>query len=306
MATPASAVALGLLAVVAFSFSFPMTRVADQTLNPLVVGFGRGALGGVVAVAILIVGRATRPTRVELPSLLFVAGGVVIGFPVLTSLALQTVDAAHGSVINGILPLATGLVAVLLTKERRPREFWIAGVVGSLAVVAFAFRHGAGGLQGADLLLLAAVVLGALGYAHGGRLARHRPSWQVICWGLALALPVTVVGFGSAATAHGFAPSPASLGALLYLALISQVIGFFAWYHALAVGGIARIGQLQLIQSPLSLVWASLLLGEVLEPGAVLTMAVVLVAVVAGQRASQRASPRPASIDVRVVAPSLR
>ena len=275
---------LGALGVLGFSFSLPATRLAVADLDPWLVAFGRAVVAGALSLALLAATRAPRPTRRQVRSLAVVALGVVVGFPLFTSLALHRLPAAHGAVVVGMLPAVTAIAAVLRAGERPTRAFWLASGAGLAAVMAFALTQGGGGLSSADLELLAAVVLCALGYAEGGRLARELGGARTICWALVLALPVTVVVAGAAlATAGAHASATAWLG-FSYVSVVSMFLAFFAWYAGLARGGVAKIGQVQLGQPVLGLVWAALILGEHVGPATAAAALAVLVCVVATQR----------------------
>ncbi len=279
--------ALGALGILAFSFSLPATKLAVADLDPWFVAFGRAAVAGLLALAVVVVGRAPRPSAAQWRALVLVALGVVVGFPLLTSIALRDLPSAHGAVVIAVLPAATAVMAVLRAGERPSLPFWLASAAGLVAVVAFAATRGAGGIEPADGLLLAAVVVCALGYAEGGRLARDLGGTRTICWALVLALPLSV----AAAAASGAPAEPgAGVGAtawlgFAYVSLFSMFLGFFAWYAGLARGGVARIGQVQLAQPVLTLAWSALLLGEVVGAGEAIAAAAVLACVVATQRA---------------------
>ncbi len=277
---------LGGLGVLAFSFSYPATRLAVVDLDPLFVSFGRAAVAGLLAVVYLVAVRAPRPTPVQWRSLFIVAAFVVVAFPTLTGIALQAKTSAHVAVITALMPAATAVAAVLRAGERPSRTFWLAAAAGAVAVTLFAFSQGAGGLDADDLLLLVAVVIIGIGYAEGGALSRTLGGARTICWALLLALPLTipvmlVVG---ARTDLGAVQPPAWFG-FLYVSLFSMFLGFFAWYGGLARGGVARIGQVQLAQPLLTLLFAVLVLGETVTPATLLTAIVVLACVVATQRA---------------------
>jgi drug/metabolite transporter (DMT)-like permease len=275
---------LGALGVLGFSFSLPATRLAVADLDPFLVAFGRATVAALLAVAVLAGGRAPRPTAEQVRSLLVVAAGVVVGFPLLTSLALEHVPAAHGVVVVGLLPAATAVAAVMRGGERPTRAFWVASAAGLVAVVAFAATRGGAGLQAADVELLGAVVVCAFGYAEGGRLSRTLGGARTICWALVLSLPLTVpVAVGTLAAHGAHAGATAWLG-FAYVSLISMFLGFFAWYAGLARGGIAKIGQVQLAQPVLSLLWAAAILGEHVGAATALTALVVLACVAATQR----------------------
>jgi drug/metabolite transporter (DMT)-like permease len=291
--------AWGALGVAIFSFSFPATRLAVDGIDPFVVGLGRAVVAAALAAVVLLVTRAPRPRREHWPRLAVVALGVVVGFPLLTALALQDVPAAHGSVVIGILPAATAVMAVLRAGERPGLPFWAASAAGLAAVVAFALSRGAGSLHVADLELLLGAVLCGLGYAEGGALARELGGPQVICWALLLAAPVLVpVVAVIAAGADLHASASAWLG-FAYVSVFSMFLGFFAWYRGLALGGVARVGQVQLAQPVLSLGWAALLLGEAVGPGTLLTAGAVLACMAGTQRAraggTGRRRPVPAA-----------
>jgi drug/metabolite transporter (DMT)-like permease len=219
--------------------------------------------------------------------------GVILGFPVATSIGLQTVPAAHGAVVVGLLPLASALFATWLGGERPSARFWLWAVAGSLVVLVFAWRHGGGALARGDLWLLLAVALGGLGYAEGGRLARSLGGPAVICWALVLAAPVLALPVAWLAGRQAWPVSGATWGAFAYLALVSQWLGFFAWYRGLALGGVARVGQAQLLQVFLTIAAAAAVFGEAVAPSTWVYAALVAVAVALGRRAGV-ASPSAA------------
>jgi drug/metabolite transporter (DMT)-like permease len=279
--------AWGLLGVAIFSFSLPATRLAVEGLDPWVVGLGRALVAAALGAAFLAVTRSPRPRPEHWPRLAVVAAGVVVGFPVLSALALRDVPSAHGAIVIGVLPAATAVWAVLRAGERPGAAFWLASAAGFTAVVIFAATRGAGGLQAADLELLAGVVLCGLGYAEGGALARELGGPQVICWALLLSAPVLlpvvagVVAFGGA-DLH--ASADAWLG-FAYVSLFSMFLGFFAWYRGLALGGVARVGQVQLAQPVMTLGLSAILLGEAVGPATLVAAAAVLACVAGTQRA---------------------
>ncbi len=254
------------LGVLSFSLTLPMTRIAAPLMGGFTVGIGRAILAAALAGLVLYIRRERLPERKHWLGLALVALGCVFVFPVLSSLALQFVDSSHGSVFNGLLPAATALVAVLLTKERPHWTFWIVCAAGVLAAVLYGISRGAGQLQLGDLLMLAAVCAGAIGYVEGGRLAREMEGWRVISWALVLSLPVLIAVFPVALSSHSFTPTPMAWLAFMYVGAFSMFLGFFAWYKGLAMGSIAKTGQVQLVQTPLTLLWSGLLLGEYLDP----------------------------------------
>ena len=254
----------GLLGVAAFSFTVPFTRVAVAGLPPLFIGSGRAVVAAILAACALALTRQRRPRGAQWARVAVVAVGVVAGFPLLTSFALSSVPASHGAVVIALLPAATATMAVLRGHERPPVTFWVITGVGALAAIAFASAQsgGMGGLHQADLLLFGAVVAAAIGYAEGGLLARELGAWQTVSWALVLASPV-MVGLAAFSMA-GQPPSatPIEWAAFAYLGIVSMFLGFFAWYHGLAIGPMAQVSQVQLIQPVLSISWAGLLLGE--------------------------------------------
>ncbi|NSY17843.1 DMT family transporter [Neorhizobium sp. AL 9.2.2] len=273
----------GMIGVVIFSGSLPATRVAVTQFDPVFLTVARAAIAGILALCILLVFREKWPSRRDLVSLVVIALGVVVGFPLLTALALQHVTSAHSIVFIALLPLATACFAVLRGGERPRRAFWIFAIAGSACVAGFALSQGVMASPYGDGMMLAAVLVCGLGYAEGGRLSRTLGGWQVICWALVLSLPVMVV-----ITLTQLPPDfsairmPAWLG-LGYVSLFSMLIGFIFWYRGLAQGGIAAVGQLQLTQPFFGLVLASLLPGESISPMMIaVTLAVILC--VAGAR----------------------
>ncbi len=276
---------LGALGVALFSFSLPATRLAVADLDPWFVAFGRAAVAGLLAIAVLAATRAPLPTARQWRSLVIVSAGVVVGFPLFTSLALQSVPSGHGAVVIGVLPAMTAVAAVVRAGEREPLRFWLAAAAGFLAVVAFALARGAGGLSLGDLYMLLGVIACGFGYAEGGVLSRELGGARTICWALILTLLPTMaialaVGPGSAASTDAW------LG-FAYVSVISMFLGFFAWYAGLARGGIARIGQIQLAQPVMTLSWAALVLSEHVGAFDIVTAIVVLACVVATQRARE-------------------
>jgi drug/metabolite transporter (DMT)-like permease len=238
--------------------------LAVEALSPLFVGSARAAIAAVLAAFALALTRQRAPRGMQWVRLAVVAGGIVVGFPLLTSFALTTAPATHGAVVIALLPAATASAAVLRAGERPPLAFWVITAVGALAAIVFAFTQsgGFGQLHWADLLLLGAVAAAAVGYAEGGLLARELGSWQTVSWALILASPLMVLL--TAVSAAGQPPSGAAVhwAALAYLGIVSMFLGFIAWYRGLAIGPMARVSQIQLIQPVLSICWAGLLLGE--------------------------------------------
>ncbi len=264
---------MGFLGIVIFSVTLPMTRLAVGTpeapqMSGLFIAMGRATVAAVLSAALLFFTRAPWPARADWLPLAVTAGGVVFGFPLLTSVAMRHVEAMHASVIVGVLPLATAAVGALLHRQRPSTGFWLCAAVGSALVVVFAvLRSGQASsmiaISFADLLLLAAMLCAAVGYCYGGKLAGHMRAEHVICWALLLSLPLTLPLAVLSWPDHAVKPI-AWLG-FAYLAVFSMWLGFFAWYRGLALGGAVRVSQVQLVQPFLSMLFAVPLLGEKLD-----------------------------------------
>ena len=254
----------GLVGVAAFSFTVPFTRVAVGGLSPLFIGSGRAVIAAVLAALALSITRQPLPRRGQWVRLGIVAGGVVVGFPMLTSYALTTTPASHGAVVIALLPAATAVMAVLRTHERPARSFWMFAALGAVAAVVFAILQGGGlgHLRWSDLLLFGAVLAAAVGYAEGGLLARELGSWQTVSWALVLASPLMVTLAGVSLLRQPPSATPEQWLAFAYLAVVSMFLGFFAWYRGLAIGPMAQVSQVQLVQPVMSIAWAALLLHE--------------------------------------------
>ncbi|MBB6179451.1 DMT family transporter [Pseudorhizobium flavum] len=267
----------GFLGVVIFSGSLPATRVAVADFHPLFLTGARAAIAGLLAILLLAAFGEKRPVRTDLLPLAVVALGVVVGFPLLTALALEHVTAAHSIVFVGLLPLATALFGVFRAGERPKPAFWLFSCLGSALVAGFALKDGLTTSTTGDMLMLAAILACGLGYAEGARLSRRLGGWQVISWALVLSLPVMVaLAVATVPPTLETTGGPAWLG-LAYVSVFSMLVGFVFWYRGLALGGIAGVGQLQLLQPFLGLALAATLLGEAVSPAMLaITLAVIL------------------------------
>ncbi|MGN6669719.1 MAG: DMT family transporter [Trinickia sp.] len=283
---------LGLVGVIIFSLTLPMTHVVVQEFNPVLNGLGRALAASVPAAALLVWRRERLPNRAQIKGLAVTALGVIVAFPVLSAWAMKTVPASHGALVNGLQPLFVAIYAAWLSRERPSPAFWVSAAVGSALVTGYALHMGGGALQAGDLFMLAAVAVGALGYAEGARVARELGGWQTICWALVLAAPLLVVPVAWLGWQQHLAhPAPFALRTWLafgYVALFSQFIGFFAWYAGLAMGGIARVGQVQLLQIFFTIAFASLFFGETVAPSTWLFAAAVIGTVMLGRKAAVR------------------
>ena len=274
----------GALGVLIFALTLPMTRLAvgdasAPQLPPAFVTAGRAAVAGVLSLAYLLAVRAPWPAQRQVPALAVSALGTVLGFPLFIALALREVDAMHAAVVTGVLPLGTAVVAALVLRQRPSPSFWACALLGTALVMAFAAWSGSGRLTLADGYLLAAVLSAAIGYVGGAKVAAVMPAQHVICWVLVGSLPFTAPAMWAT-----WPTQPASTSAWVgfaYAAVFSMWLGFFAWYRGLALGGVVRVSQVQLMQPFLALLFAVPVLGEKLEPMtlgfALAVMAVVFV-----------------------------
>lgn len=252
----------GLIGVIIFSASLPATRVAVGGFTPLFLTSARAVIAALLGAGLLLALRQRQPSRKDLGALAIVALGVVIGFPLLTALALQHITAARSIVFIGLLPLATALFGVLRGGERPRPAFWLFSAVGAACVAGFALANSAATSLEGDAFMVAAVLLCGLGYAEGARLSRRLGGWQVISWALLVALPaMAVLALATLPDSWTGIGMPAWLG-LAYVSVFSMLVGFVFWYRGLALGGIAGVGQLQLLQPFFGLALAGLLLGE--------------------------------------------
>ncbi|MFJ6409240.1 DMT family transporter [Streptomyces hydrogenans] len=276
---------LALLGVVSFSLTFPSTVWGLESFGPWSLVAVRSTLAALIAGVFLLGGRVSPPDRRHWAGLAVVAGGVVVGFPLLTTLALQTSTSSHAAVVVGLLPLTTAAFAAVRTGRRPSRAFWLAAVAGAAVVIAFTVQQSGGALSAGDLYLFGALLVCAAGYTEGGRLARLMPGWQVIGWALVFCLPLM-----APASAVALALEPVRLTAhgvvgLVWVAAGSTFFGLYVWYRGMATIGIPRASQLQLAQPLLTLFWSVFLLGESLPLAAPVAAVGVLVCIAVTQRA---------------------
>lgn len=278
----------GLIGVAIFSGSLPATRAAVAGLDPLFLTFTRASIAGLLSLGLILALRQRWPARGDLLPLAVVSLGVVVGFPLMTALALRGVSAAHALVVVGLLPLSTALFGVLRAGDRPRPAFWLFAAVGSAIVGAYALAGAPGGVSGHDGFLLVGVVVCGLGYAEGGRLSRRLGGWQVICWALVLSLPAMLPLALATAPADWQGVDRPVLFGLAYVSLFSMLIGFIFWYRGLAEGGVAAVGQIQLLQPFLGLGVAALLLHEPVSASMLAATAAVLACVVGARRSALR------------------
>ncbi|MER6270415.1 DMT family transporter [Streptomyces sp900105755] len=272
------------LGVVAFSLTFPATAWGLEGFGPWALVAVRSVLAAAMAGCCLLFLRVRLPERRHWAGLAVVAAGVVLGFPLLTTLALETSTTSHAAVVVGLLPLTTALFSALRMGIRPSRTFWAAALAGAVAVLAFTVAQSGGALTAADGYLFAALVVCAAGYTEGGRLARIMPGWQVIGWALVGCLPLTVPAAVLALSYEPVVWNAHGVAGVLWVAAGSQFLGLVVWYRGMAAVGIPKASQLQLAQPLLTLVWSVLLLGEHLTAAAPLTAAAVLVCIAVTQR----------------------
>ena len=286
----------GLMAVAMFSLTLPATRRAVLEIDPGFLAIGRGIGAGLISGLILWLTRQPMLCRRDLLVLCGVAAGVVISFPYLTSLAMAGSSSSHGAIVVGLLPLSTAVAGVLLAGERPSFGFWIVSFASTALLAVFILDGSQRSADAADFALVGAVISAAFGYALGGRLAIRLGGWQVICWALMLALPVLGVSAMLVEWPRPAVTWPAWAG-FAYVTLISQLIGFFAWYHGLALGGIARVSQIQLLQLFMTLAASAFLLGERIEPRMLAygTAIIAMVAVGTRLRVGRNANPEARS-----------
>lgn len=278
----------GFIGVLIFSGSMPATKVAIMDFNPLFVTGARATIAGLLALITLIFLRERLPNRAQISSLMVVALGVVVGFPLLSALALQYMTSAHSLVFVGVLPLATAVFGVIRGGERPNIAFWIFSIIGSVLVILYAVAQDIEISPIGDLLLLLAIVLCALGYAEGARLSKTLGGWQVISWALIISLPVMVpLLFLWAPATYADIGVSAWIG-LVYVSLFSMFIGFIFWYKGLAQGGIAAVGQLQLLQPFFGLALAATLLDEQVSLGMLGITTGVILCVVGSKRFAKK------------------
>jgi drug/metabolite transporter (DMT)-like permease len=274
----------GLLGVIIFSGSLPATRVAIGGFSPLFLTSARAVIAALLGLALLVALRQKRPARSDLGSLAVVALGVVVGFPLLTALALQHISAARSIVFIGLLPLCTAIFGVLRGGERPKPAFWLFSIAGSALVAGFALNEGGNGSLTGDLFMIGAILLCGLGYADGATLSRRLGGWQVISWALLLSLPVmAILAVATLPGTFDGVAVPAWIG-LAYVSVFSMLVGFVFWYRGLALGGISGVGQLQLLQPFFGLALAALLLGEPVAWSMVAVTALVVLCVAGAKR----------------------
>ncbi|MEC2056104.1 DMT family transporter [Peribacillus psychrosaccharolyticus] len=290
---------LGLVGVICFSLTLPATSIAVDYFGTTVVGLGRTVIAALLVGIILLVRKEKVPTRQQFKSIVLVAAGAVLGFPLLTSWAMQTLPVSHGAVELALLPLATAGFAMLRAGERPSLRYWAASFIGAGAVLVYALELGLGKLQIEDLGLLAAVLILGLSYAEGGKLSKEIGSWQVIAWAIVIGAPFFLIPVGMQLSMDMLhAPIQAWIS-FLYLAIVSQFLAYVAWYGGMALGGISRVSQLQYMQPFLMIMFAALFLGESITLVTILTSIIVVTSVFVGKNVTISKNNEPISSKVK-------
>jgi drug/metabolite transporter (DMT)-like permease len=276
---------LGLAGVICFSLTLPSTSIAVEYFGTTVVGLGRTVVAAILVAVVLIIRKEKLPSLQQFKSLFIVAFGAVLGFPLLTSWAMESLPVSHSAVELALLPLATAGFAMFRGSEIPSLKFWISSVIGSLAVIMYALHLGFGGLQFADLALLASVLILGLSYAEGGRLAKELGSWQVIAWAIMIGAPFFIIPVGLNVTTEMFYAPIHAWVSFIYLAVVSQFLAYVAWYSGMAMGGIARVSQIQYLQPFLMILFATVFLDESITFFTFVIAVIVVFSVILGKNA---------------------
>lgn len=275
-------VLFGVLGMLGFSGTLVATRVAVHDLSPLAITSGRIVIAALLAAMTLVVlGKTKLPERRLLPGLIWMGLGLAVGYPFFLALALEQVPAVHGAVVTGLAPAATAIIAVLRTGERPPLGFWIACAIGISAVLFFAIDAGGGHLSLADGWLFLALLSLGWAYVEGGRVSAELGGTTALSWAMLFLAPFATIPFVWSITDVSLATVAwSSWAGFAYAGVVSMFLASVFWYRGLAAGGIARIGQINLLLPLAALVWSALLLGEEITTTAVVCAVVVFAAMV--------------------------
>jgi drug/metabolite transporter (DMT)-like permease len=274
----------GMLGVCGFGLTLPATKAAVPLFGVVTVGIGRAVLAGILGLILLMMTKSKIPTLQQTGGLIIVALGVVFGFPLFSAYAMKYLPASHGAIVVAIIPLLTALFGNFLAGEKPSKGYWVAASIGSLSIAVYAISVGGGMLHIADLALLLAAIAAAIGYAQGTKLAKEIGSWRTICYALAIVLPVTIP-LSIACLEFNPVPNPiAAWMGFFYVSFISMFLAFFAWYKGMSMGGIAKIGQLQLLQPFVTILASAILFSEELTASMSIVLAIVLLSVYFGQK----------------------
>ncbi|MBU3579016.1 DMT family transporter [Polynucleobacter sp. 73C-SIWE] len=275
---------IGFIGILIFSLTLPVTKIAVLSFDPYFIAFGRATLAALVALAYLIYKKEPMPSRADFTKFVVIALGVIFGFPIFTTVAMTEGSSSHGAVILGMMPLASTVIGVIRFKERPSAGFWLVSLLGAALVVIYALLKSSGSFTYVDVLLVLGGICACMGYVEGGELSRKMNPRSVISWALVISLPINlVVGYVTFDSQY-FNASPIAWTSFIYLSLFSMYIGFFFWYEGLAIGGIARVSQVQLTQPFCTLIAASILLGDSLTIMNLVFAFLVITTVILGKK----------------------
>ncbi|WP_236635605.1 DMT family transporter [Polynucleobacter hirudinilacicola] len=275
---------IGFIGILIFSLTLPVTKIAVLSFDPYFIAFGRATLAAVVALAYLIYKKEPMPTRADFTKFVVIALGVVFGFPIFTTVAMTEGSSSHGAVILGMMPLATTVIGVIRFKERPSLGFWLVSLLGASLVVIYALLKSSGSFTYVDALLVLGGICACAGYVEGGELSRKMNPRSVISWALVISLPINLVVSYVTFDPQYINAGPIAWTSFIYLSLFSMYIGFFFWYEGLAIGGIARVSQVQLTQPFCTLIAASVLLGDSLTIMNLVFAFLVIATVILGKK----------------------
>jgi len=275
---------IGFVGIAIFSLTLPFTQMAVNEMSPFFLAFGRASIAGICALILLIFNKSKFPNRVQIKKLIIIVVGVVYGFPIFTSIAMTTLPSSHSGIVLGILPLAMSLFAAIKYKEKPSLSFWLTSIFGTFMVISYTFMDNDGSLMIEDLWLLFAILFAAIGYSEGGILSKEMGSIAVISWALVISLPINLfASYVFYETSYATISFQAFMS-LMYVGLFSMFIGFFFWYKGIAIGGISRVGQVQLIQPFLTIIGAYFLTNEKITFLNILFALIVLIVIIIGRR----------------------
>jgi len=274
---------LGLIGIICFSLTLPATSIAVPYFGATIVGLGRTVIAAIIVSIIFIVKKESLPNKRQIKSLCIVALGVVLGFPLLTTFAMESLPVSHGAIELALLPLATAGFAMIRGGERPSKRYWIASIIGAITVLVYAAFLGLGQLQKGDIALLIAILILGLSYAEGGKLSKELGSWQVIAWAIVIGAPFFIIPVGLSLSADMLQAPIEAWISLFYLAVVSQFLGYVAWYGGMSLGGIARVGQIQYLLPFLMIGFSVIFLGETITWLTIVLAIIVVLCVIIGK-----------------------
>jgi drug/metabolite transporter (DMT)-like permease len=275
---------IGFVGISIFSLTLPFTQMAVNEMSPFFVAFARASIAGICALILLIFTKSKFPNKIQIRRLIIIVIGVIYGFPIFTSIAMKTLPSSHSGIVLGILPLAMSLFAAIKYKEKPSSSFWMISIFGTFIVISYTFIDNNGSLMIEDLWLLFAILFAAIGYSEGGTLAKEMGSIGVISWALVISLPINLFASYLFYEINYASISFQAIISLTYVGLFSMFIGFFFWYKGIAIGGISRVGQVQLIQPFLTIVGAYFLTNEKITTLNILFAFMVLIVIIIGRK----------------------